>query len=237
MISMLKATLSYDGTSYFGWQKTKTGPSIQETLEKALYQILRRPLSVEAASRTDRGVHAKGQVVHFDSKEKGLLKQQLNGVLPHDIRVSSIEEKAPDFHATLSAKGKEYIYSLCCSPSQLPMHRLYSWHFPYPLDLEKMRKSALDLVGTRDFSPFAGEKKENPFCTLTHLSIEEEENRLKFVLQGDRFLYKMVRTLVGTLVYIGCGKLPADGISRIKDRAQAGMTAPAHGLFLSKVFY
>ena len=233
---MLKAKISYDGTSYFGWQKTKMGPSIQETLEKALYQVLRRPISVEAASRTDRGVHAEGQVIHFDAP-LAYLKKQLNCVLPHDIWIASLEEVAANFHATLQATGKEYTYSLCRSPSQLPIHRLYSWHFPHPLDLAKMRKGALHLLGTRDFSPFAGEKEENPICTLTHLSIEEEGSRLKIVLRGDRFLYKMVRTLVGTLVYIGSGKLPADGIPEIKNRTQAGMTAPAHGLFLSKVFY
>lgn len=233
---MFKAILSYDGTRYFGWQKTMTGPSIQEELEKAVFQISGEQVQPEAASRTDRGVHAEGQVIQFSLEkefEPKKLQRGLNAILPSDIRVVHMD--LCHFHPTLDAIGKEYHYRICTSPVQDPTKRLYSWHFPLLLDQAAIELAAKDLAGTHDFSAFANEKEENPLCTLESISYQEY-----FIIRGDRFLYKMVRNIVGTLVYIGCGKLPVDAIPSILkslDRKKGGVTAPAHGLYLHQVFY
>lgn len=248
----VKLNISYDGTRFFGWQKTKTGCSIQEELEQALAKILGRPISTEAASRTDRGVHARGQIVHFHIDlliDAHKLKRGLNSVLPSDIRVNSVEIADFSFHATLSALSKEYWYLICNAPVQFPAHRLYSWHIHSPLDLNKMKQAALHFQGSHDFSALTNQRSDHPLTcgdaqylrTLESVSIESiEDSRLCIRLRGNRFLYKMARNIVGTLVAIGTGKLAPDGVSAIldsKDRKQAGPTAPAHGLFLMQVFY
>ena len=242
-----KLIISYDGTAYLGWQKTKMGPSIQESLQKAVQQISQEEIVPEGASRTDRGVHAIGQVALLPLKKKWeprALQRALNAALPRDIRIHAIEISEPDFHPTLQAVEKEYHYSLCLSPVQDPIHRLYSWAFPYPLDIEKMNRAARDFLGERDFSSFANgenEKESNPVCSLNRITISPvAANRLQIAIAGNRFLYKMARNIVGTLIYVGSGKLPEDSIEKIlasKDRKQAGITAPAHGLALYKVIY
>lgn len=234
---MYKVKLSYDGTRYFGWQKTKTGPSIQEELEKTIWQITRERVLPEAASRTDRGVHAEGQVVQFALSQEwqpSKLLLGLNAVLPKDIRIKEIERK--DFHPTLDAKGKEYRYRICQGLAQDPTLRLYSWHFRHPLDLSLIEQAAKHLIGTHDFTSFANEEEKDPVCTLESIHFDPPF----FRILGNRFLYKMVRNLVGTLAYAGCGKIAVDaipGILAAKDRKLAGMTAPAHGLYLHQVFY
>lgn len=232
---MYKAIITYDGTRYFGWQKNKEGPSIQEELSKAIFQMTQEEVLPEAASRTDRGVHAEGQVIQFSlSKEWATEKLQLglNAHLPEDIRIQVVEKK--DFHPTLDAKGKEYHYRICQNLAQDPTLRLYSWHFYYPLDMGKIKNAIPDLLGTHDFSALANEKEPNPICTIKDITFDGHF----FKIQGDRFLYKMVRNIVGTLLYIGSNKL--ENIAQIlasKDRKLAGPTAPAHGLYLHQVFY
>lgn len=238
--------LSYDGTAYFGWQKTEKGPTIQETLAKALYVLSPNSSLPEAASRTDKGVHAEGQVVSFSlPHDKPIaphtLQKALNAHLPADIRVLNVESVPDTFHPTLDAKKKEYRYRICLSGIQNPIYRLYSWSFRYLLKIEKMECAAQALIGTHDFSALANETEKNPICTIETIEIAQlAENRLEIAIRGDRFLYKMMRNLVGTLLYIGSGKLPDGCIQTLlasKDRKEAGMTAPAHGLTLSKVFY
>ena len=242
-MTLFKLILSYDGTRYLGWQKTKMGPSVQESLERALLQITGEVGVPEAASRTDRGVHAEGQAVALSSakmEDPKRLQKALNGVLPFDIRVVDVCQ-IEAFHPTLDAEGKEYHYRLCLGAVQDPIHRLYSWHFRNKLDLKKMERAAADFVGTFDFSAFANEEEKNPLCTLQKIQlIELPEGRLQIEIMGDRFLYKMVRNIIGTLVYVGCGKLPEDCIPALlasRDRKGAGMTAPPHGLYLHKVSY
>jgi tRNA pseudouridine38-40 synthase len=244
-----KLLVAYDGTNYFGWQKTKSGPSIEEALEKALEQILQEKISLQAASRTDRGVHAIGQVVDFHSAKpitdysKFLIGA--NALLPPDIAVIQAEEAPPGFHPTLNVETKTYEYAICYGKVQLPQHRLYSWHFHYPLNIEMMQKSASKLEGTHDFSAFCNQKNneeyDNHIRSILSISIDPiGEERLVIRVTGNHFLYKMVRNIVGTLAYVGCGKLIPEDVERIlslHDRTLAGMTAPAEGLTLSHITY
>lgn len=245
----IKLIIAYDGRDYLGWQKTECGPSIEGTLQAILEQIFQEPLQLQAASRTDAGVHAHGQTVNFvTSKEKpepNRLMISLNNLLPKDIAVLSAELMPLSFHPTLECQGKEYHYSICCGPVQLPQHRFYSWHYHYPIDISLMRKGIAAIVGTHDFSTFCNFKKNAAYTdfirTVDSIDIEEiETNRLRIKVKGTHFLYKMVRNIVGTLVYVGHGKIQLEDLTDIfnsHDRTQAGMTAPAHGLSLFKVYY
>lgn len=244
----IKLKLAYDGTNYLGWQKTKMGPSVEETLEDVLKRVLQHPITLQAASRTDAGVHANGQVVNFFTpKTVSLDKLQyaLNGLLPKDMAVKSLELASEDFHPTLSCKGKEYHYYACYGKIQLPIQRNYSWHYPYLLNVEMMKAAIPLMIGNRDFSAFCNTKKNSTYTHYTRylesITIHELENEcLRFEVRGNNFLYKMVRNIVGTLVYIGCGKIALADFPAIlenADRTQAGMTAPALGLFLHQVNY
>lgn len=239
--------VAYEGTHYLGWQKTSEGPSIQQALVSALAILVKQELEVEAASRTDAGVHARGQVVNFfveEGVDLGKLLTGMNALLPKDIVVCSLTQAAPSFHPTLDTLAKEYHYEVVYGSTQLPFLRDYSWHYPKELNLEAMRKAADDLLGLHDFSSFCNDSKEpdiDPICHLQTLDINKvAHSHIKIRAIGNRFLYRMVRNLVGTLVYVGCGKMPADDVKSIlkaKNRTLAGMTAPAKGLFLHKVYY
>lgn len=244
----IRLIVAYEGTNYWGWQKTTAGSTIESELERVLEQVLQEKVLLQAASRTDRGVHALGQVVNFHTQPGRELKKlqiSLNALLPKDIVVRQIEEAAPGFHPTLDVKSKTYTYEICQGTVQLPRHRLYSWHYHYPLDLEAIQGAIPYLIGTHDFSAFCNQKEnelyENHIRTLYQIEMEiVEDKRLKFSISGNHFLYKMVRNLVGTLTYIGSGKLAADSIPEIlahKDRTLAGVTAPACGLTLAQVLY
>ena len=245
----IKCTLAYDGSCYLGWQRTETGPSIEGELLLTLRQILQEEVRLFAASRTDAGVHAAGQVCNFFTARASLdvqkLKMSLNSLLPKDIVVWHCEEADPSFHATLQSKSKEYHYQLCWDRVQMPSLRHFSWHYPSELNLPAMRSAARQFLGTHDFSAFCNLKKyqqyDNYTRSLWRIDLVELENkRLRFEIEGDHFLYKMVRNLVGTLVYVGCGKLEEAGMKKILiegRRTEAGMTAPAHGLSLQKVNY
>lgn len=247
ILQHLKLILSYDGSNYLGWQATKEGLSIEETLQKAIEKILQQPVRLEAASRTDAGVHAKGQVVsffaHLSKLDLKKLHISLNQLLPKDIRVLSLELVSMDFHPTLDGKEKEYVYQLSTSPFQCPFKRQTSWHFPFHLDMSMMEKAAMSLIGEKDFKGFTNTKKnphETTIRTIHSIRIEKQQEDIIFTIRGNHFLYKMVRNIVGTLCYIGCEKLPLSVIADLlqnKQRAKGGMTAPAHGLTLSKVIY
>lgn len=240
--------LAYDGTRYFGWQKTPTGPSIEETLQETLEKILNEALSLQAASRTDRGVHAQGQVVNFFTSKNRSPKEimkSLNALLPSDIRILEGWLAPTSFHPTLHALRKQYAYHICSSAIQLPSRRFFSWHVPFPLDLEKMKQAAAAFIGEHDFSAFCNYRKNLNYPHKRRLleAIEisyTHPERLVFEITGNQFLYKMVRTLVGTLVEVGKGKRQPREIPLIlssKSRIYAGVTAPAHGLTLAKIFY
>ncbi len=246
MQNNVKLTLVYDGANYFGWQRTLTGPSIQETVENALSLILREPIHVNGASRTDRGVHAKGQTLnfltHFPFSSKTFWN--LNKVLPKDITATSFELMPLDFHATLSVSSKVYLYKLTNACYQLPQNRFTEWHHPYPLDFDLMKQACALLNGTHDFEALTNQKNnetyDNHIRTIKHFDVLKDGERFTFIIEGDNFLYKMVRNMVGLVVYVGQGKIKLNEVPSIlknKDRKKAGVTAPAHGLFLEKVKY
>jgi tRNA pseudouridine38-40 synthase len=239
-----KAIISYIGSSYLGWQKNNAGPSIEESLEKALAQIGggKTPL-IQAASRTDAGVHAHGQVIDFLMGQPVRL-HNINAVLPQDISMLELEEVSPTFHATLDCTSKEYHYHLCNDAAQLPFYRHTSWHVPSSLCESAMKKAAAHLIGVHDFSAFCNERSKWEKDTVREIFqieiIPLGHRRLNITVRGNRFLYKMVRNIVGTLVDVGSGKRSADALPEIlqaKSRSLAGVTAPAHGLALHRVFY
>lgn len=247
-MSNIKLNLTYDGTRFLGWQKTKTGPSIEGSLEKALLTILQHEVILQAASRTDAGVHAIGQVVNFFTPKNidlGKLQYSLNSLLPIEIVVNRIEIAADDFHPTLDCISKEYHYHICFGRIHLPHQRHYSWHYPKPIDIEKIRHGICLLIGQKDFSAFCNNKQSNAYehyvRYLESIEVHEEENeRLLFKIKGNNFLYKMVRNLVGALVYVGTGKIAVEDLGMILEyglRTHEGVTAPAKGLFLYRVSY
>lgn len=242
----IKIILTYDGGNYLGWQKTRHGLSIEESLEKVLSQILQHEIILQAASRTDAGVHARHQVINFFTPKKLNFPKfihSLNQLLPHDIRAIDVSQAADHFHPTLDAQGKIYSYNVCTSNFLSPFERDTYWHFPKNLSLEKMQIASKFLIGKKDFSAFANTRKPvhtSTLCEIKDIHIHAREKKFEFTIEGDHFLYKMVRNIIGTLVYIGCGKLEASDIENIlrqKKRALAAVTAPAQGLFLEKVFY
>ena len=244
----IKLIISYDGSKYLGWQKTPIGPTIEGSLQKALHQILQEPIVLQAASRTDAGVHARQQVVNFlllnDNIDLKKLQRGLNGLLGKQISILLMEEAPIDFHPTLDNEGKQYLYYICNSPHQSPFHKDYSWHYPPKIDLKQMEEAAVLFEGTKDFSTFCNMRATYTGSTLCHIekiTITSLENqRLCVSIKGTRFLYKMVRNIVGTLAYTGSGKIPLSAIPKIIEQGQrpeAGMTAPAHCLFLNEIFY
>lgn len=245
----IKLTIAYDGTNYLGWQKTKMGPSIEESLERVLTQILQEPITLQAASRTDAGVHARAQVVNFFTcnlkQTPDRLKISLNQLLPNDIAITNIEDIHPQFHPTLDSTSKEYHYTICNDFFQLPQNRLYSWHYPYTLDLTIMQEAKHYFLGEKDFASFCNVKKNETYSdtirNIENIEIKPlPDNRVHFKIVGNHFLYKMVRNIVGTLVYIGCGKIQIKDLPLIlegRNRIEAGITAPACGLTLHKIYY
>lgn len=237
-------SLSYDGSEFLGWQKTKEGPSIESSLEKALFSLLGETPFLQAASRTDRGVHAKDQKVNFFTRKRLSLKDlapQLQTFLPPSIVVFSAEEVPLSFHPSLNAKKKEYRYCISMGTYQMAFLHSFAWHCPATIDVEKMKKAAPAILGRHDFSGFSSETKKNPMCHLYRLDIcQKSSTDLIIVMEADRFLYHMARTIVGTLLHIGKSKIAEDSFLDILlslDRRKAGPTAPPHGLFLEKITY
>jgi tRNA pseudouridine38-40 synthase len=241
-----KLTIAYDGTRYAGWQVQQNALSIQALIQQALQTALRHPLDLTGSSRTDAGVHARGQTAHFDSPvpfELVKLRLSLNALLPSDIRVLQIEPAAPDFHARYSACSKIYHYHLRLDPISDPFTKLYCHHVFGPSDLSKLRQAAPLFLGTHDFTTFANVKEipqTDATRTLTRLDLIEQKGGLRLEFEGDGFLYKMVRNITGTLLDVAAGKTVPDAIPSLfaaRDRRKAGPTAPPHGLFLMEVIY
>ena len=243
-----KLLLAYDGTQYGGWQVQNNSTAIQALLENALATILRAPIAITGAGRTDAGVHALGQVAHFTYEQPlDLFRTQgsLNGLLPPDIRVLEVQTASDDFHARYSAKSKIYHYHLHLDSVMSPFHRLYRHHVHFSIDLEELRTATKLFIGTHDFSAFANEASagaaaKNPIRTITRLDVAPQEGGLRLEFEGDSFLYKMVRNITGTLLDVCRGKISREQIPEIfasKDRRLAGSAAPPQGLFLVKINY
>jgi tRNA pseudouridine38-40 synthase len=240
--------LAYDGSDFLGWQKSCHGPTIEEALQSCLEQILQEPVALQAASRTDRGVHAEGQWVNFYSDKNFMcegLHKSLNALLPASVRVLSVCEMPFHFHPALHAQKKEYHYQVCLGPHQLPKQRRFSWHVCHKIDFKSMESACRHFLGEHDFSSFCNFRKNLNYPDKRR-QIEEveffltQDNQIIFVIKGDHFLYKMVRNIVGTLIYVGRGKILSEDIPLILStrlRAMAGITAPAHGLTLKKIYY
>lgn len=236
-------TVAYDGTNYCGWQSQPTGLSVEEVLNRALSDRLGEEIRVKGVSRTDSGVHARGNLCVFDTQtpippEK--ICYAVNERLPEDIVVRSSKEVPPDFHPRKCDSLKTYEYTLYHDSLPDPLKRLYTTYYYRRLDVRRMREGAAFLIGEHDFSSFcsAGSQAESKVRRITALNIEEEGTRIVFRISGTGFLYNMVRIIVGTLLRVGTGFWPPEKVEEIlqaKDRQAAGPKAPAEGLCLTEI--
>lgn len=242
-----KAVISYDGTNYAGFQVQPNAKTVQEAIEDTLKRFNGgKHLMVHPSGRTDSGVHARGQVIHFDyphDRDPEKFRFALDTQTPEDISFVSLEKVEDTFHARYLATEKTYHYHLDIGASRDPFKRLYSAHYTFPVNLESMRQAAKDIEGTHDFSVFCatGSSVEDKTRTVREVRIEQvSETDILFVFRGDGFLYKMVRMLVGTLLKIGKGGLPENAIQKAledNDKKMTGPTAQPEGLFLMEVKY
>lgn len=237
--------VEYDGCAFSGWQRQQNAPSVQQTLEDAIWQAMKERVNLIGAGRTDAGVHAQGQVCNFRSNTRipaDKLPFVLNRALPHTVQVQDAFEVPWGFHARYLAQGKHYRYIVRVTrfPSALWHHR--AWQMPYRLDMEAMRRAAAALAGTHDFKAFcaSGSEVKSTVRTLHRIEIKKEGSDIYFDFFGNGFLYNMVRILVGTLVYVGQGRINAGQVGEIlrsTDRRLAGITAPPYGLYMVSVRY
>lgn len=242
---MYKMTLSYDGTNYHGWQRQHNGITIQEVLEDCLSRTFNSEITVTGCSRTDAGVHARIYVCNFSGNTTipaDKIPFVLNTILPPDIRVYTCEITSNNFNARFHAVSKAYEYKIVNRCFADPLLRHYSWHYPIKLDVKKMEKAASLIKGNRDFAAFcaAGGSAKTTVRNLTELTVKAENDIITIRAAANGFLYNMVRIIVGTLVYVGNGKLSVDDISTLlnqKDRRLMGITAPPQGLSLVEVNY
>ncbi|SJZ48523.1 tRNA pseudouridine38-40 synthase [Pilibacter termitis] len=243
-----KAIIAYDGTNFFGFQRQNEGRTVQQELEKTLTRLNSGvEVTVHGSGRTDSGVHALGQVIHFDlngkrSEEK--LRFALDTQSPNDISVKSVEEVSENWHARYEKHEKTYIFRLDIGKTRSPFKRYYASFFPYPLDFEKMNQAIQKLKGTHDFSGFTatGTSVEDKVRTIYEAKMEHfpDEEELLFTFRGNGFLYKQIRNMVGTLIKIGNGKFEVERMDEILqsgDRNLAGATAHPEGLYLKEVRY
>lgn len=243
----LRLTLAYDGGGFHGWQRQPSVRTVQQEVEHAIASVLREPVAVVGASRTDAGVHAAGQVAHLRTSSTlplERLRRAIGDRLPDDVTLVDLADAHPAFHATHDAIGKLYRYRIFNSPRrpcEAQSQRTH-WHVWHPLDLDRMRQAGAYLVGTHDFSAFASSGSERSSTVRTVWSVEPTArfDEVRIDVAGDGFLYNQVRNMVGTLYEVGRGHWPPQRVAEIlasRDRRTAGPTAPAHGLCLQWVKY
>lgn len=243
-----KLTIEYLGTNYCGFQKQfgLQQKSIEETLEIAIYKLSQEQPKIFTAGRTDAGVHALGQVIHFNLNKKFTpykIQMGLNNYLrEEDISVLSCEEVDENFHARFDAKMRHYRYRIINRKAPLTIEKNRAWHVAQKLDVEEMKKAAEFLIGEHDFSSFrdAECQAKSPIRTVKKITIEKLGEEILFEISAKSFLHHMVRNIVGTLVWIGSGKFSATEMRKIltaKDRTKSGPNAPACGLYFLKVDY
>jgi tRNA pseudouridine38-40 synthase len=246
-VRTIKLVVEYDGSTLCGWQRQANGPTVQEHLETALASLLQTPTPVIGASRTDAGVHARGQVAAFTTDKPIPLdgiRRGLNSLLPDAIAIAAAEEAPADFHPRFSATGKHYRYLVLARPDRSPRWAGRAWHRPVPLDLAAAAMAAAHLHGEHDFAAFraAGCTAKTSLRRVDTIAITRlpDEPVVAFDVRGNAFLRHMVRIVVGTLIDVAEGRLAPAQVAEIlasKDRTRAGQTAPAHGLELVRVFY
>jgi tRNA pseudouridine38-40 synthase len=241
----IKLVISYDGTDFHGWQRQPGLRTVQEILEEALRSLTGSLPSTTASGRTDAGVHALGQVVHFltaSGHSTATFVKALNALLPADVRVLEAVEVPQAFHATLDAKAKLYRYVIDNGPIATPFQLRYSWHVFQHLDVAAMHRAARSLLGRHDFRSFETNwpNRMSSVRTITHVAVNRMGEFVWVDAEADGFLYNMVRSITGTLVKVGQGRWPEAMVAEIlaaQDRTRAGPTAPPQGLFLVRVRY
>lgn len=241
----IKLTVAYDGTNYCGWQIQKNGITVEEVLNRTLTKFFKVEIAVIGASRTDSGVHALGNVAVFDAEvtmPPDKISYAINNLLPEDIRIRKSEEVEADFHPRYCDTRKTYEYKIYNNQFPNPIERLYSHFVYYPLDVEKMQRAADYLVGEHDFKSFCTPKPdvENTVRTIYSIRVTRVEHMVTIRINGNGFLYNMVRIIVGSLMKVGMGMIPPEEIKNIleaKDRTKAGHKAPACGLTLVEIEY
>lgn len=242
-----RASCAYDGTAFAGWQSQPSGDAVQDFIEQRLAVVMERPVRIHGAGRTDAGVHAKAQVFHFDAAWRHpaeALQRALRSGLPEGIQVFAIAPAEPEFHARFSARGKRYVYRFYEGWAP-PWQVRYCWSLGRrTLDASAMQEAARLLVGTHDFTAFGANRgddsQDNPVKTLWRMEVIREGPCVTFTTEGSGYLYKMVRSLAGTLAQVGWGKLTPPEVGTIlasRRRPVAVETAPARGLWLEEVFY
>jgi tRNA pseudouridine38-40 synthase len=243
----LKLLVEYEGTAYLGWQLQPDGPTVQGVLEQALATVLREPVRVRAAGRTDTGVHASGQVVAApvsrvpDDLDRVL--KSLNALTPDDVAIRALSVVGDDFDPRRHAKSRRYEYRILTSRTPSAFWRRYAWHHPVPLDAEAMAAAAATLVGEHDFAAFRAADADPVRSTVRRVFVSEitpEDDLLVYRIEATAFLKHMVRNIVGTLTEIGRGERPTSAMADVLaggDRRLAGRTAPPHGLVLVAVRY
>ena len=240
-------TIAYDGTAFFGWQVQKDPDvrTVQGEVQKALTKLFKTDIEVTGASRTDRGVHAMGQratIVVDTTMPVENMPSAMNSVLPKDIAVLKAEEVDYEFHPRYDAKNKTYIYTIYPSRIRNPLYRNISEPVKWKLDVEKMKEAAKAFIGTHDFRGFcfSGNSSKTTVRTIFYLDVYEEGEFIKIAVNGDGFLYNMVRIIAGTLIQVGAGKIAPEDMENIiasGERARAGHTAGPSGLMLKNIEY
>lgn len=245
----IKLTIAYDGANYRGWQTQKTEDTVQHRIEEVLRRFFPSVTRIHGSSRTDTGVHAYGMVAHAEFLRQEFrieirqLLLALNAFLPKDIRILRIQKVPASFHARFDSVGKQYRYQLWNHPAANPIMRGLTWHIPVKLDLARMKRATKHFLGRQDYRSLAtGRDYEipNTIRTLFRCDVRASGPLITIIIEGDGFLYRMCRSIVGTLCLVGHGKLDPDEIPHRlaqKAREYAGMSAPAHGLILHKVYY
>jgi tRNA pseudouridine38-40 synthase len=243
----LKLIIAYDGAPFAGWQSQSHGNTIQDHLERAFKRITGRRLRIHGAGRTDAGVHALAQCAHIDLVRQFSPVERwieaLDAMLPPTIRVLRCQYVSNNFHARLSAKGKFYRYRIWCAPVLPPFEYHRAWHVPRPLDLKTLQKAAKHFVGTHDFAAFAanrGKPEQSTIRTINSVRVRQKGPCVTIDFDGDGFLYKMVRLIVGSLAKCALGKIRVEDVTARLRSGQVGtarFAAPADGLLLVRVRY
>ena len=244
-MAVIKLVVAYDGTGFRGWAKQPGIRTVEGVLEEVLRPVLGRQPDLSVAGRTDAGVHARGQVVSLSTElpvDLGRVQRAVNGPLGPEVVVREARIAPNGFDARFSARAREYRYRIDTAATPDPLTARFTWHRPGPLDLEAMRRASLDLVGEHDFASFCrAPKLPSPTTrTLQRLDVRASGRRVSMTARADGFLHQMVRSLVGTLVAVGEGRMLAEAMPEVlaaRNRAAAGRVAPPHGLTLERVIY